>query len=60
MCGSGSLLWGVLLSPFIGQGKALVTAEKNEKNERERKASRIVGSFFSFMWVPSILYVAAL
>ena len=42
-------------SPFIGQGKARVTTEEKEKNEREKKASRIVGSFFSFMQVPSIL-----
>ena len=40
---------------FIGQGKALVIEEGKEKNERERKASRIAGSFFSFMRVPQIL-----
>ena len=39
---------------FIGEGKARVTAEEKEKNKRE-KASRIVGSFYSFMWVPPIL-----
>ena len=42
-------------SPFIGEGKAWVTVEKKEKNEREKKAYRIVGSFFSFMRVLSIL-----
>ena len=46
--------------PFIVQGKAWVTAEEKEKNKRERekrekKAPRIVGSFFSFMRVPPIL-----
>ena len=42
-------------SPFIGEGKARVTEEEKEKNERDKKASRVVGSFFSFMRVPSIL-----
>ena len=42
-------------SPFIGEGEARVTEEENEKNEREKKASRIVGSFFSFMRVLPIL-----
>ena len=41
--------------PFIGQGKAWVTAEEKEKNEREKKAFRIVRSFFFFMRVPPIL-----
>ena len=41
--------------PFIGKGKAHVIEEEKEKNEREKKASRVVGSFFSFMWVPLIL-----
>ena len=41
--------------PFIGEGKAWVTEEENEKNEREKKASRAIGSFFSFMRVPPIL-----
>ena len=45
---------GRATSPFIGEGKARVTAEENEKNERE-KASRIAGSFFSFIRVPPIL-----
>ena len=35
-------------SPFIGKGKAWVTEEEKEKNEREKKASRVTGSF-SFM-----------
>ena len=42
-------------SPFIGQGKARVTQEEKEKNEREKKAFRVAGSFFSFMLVPPIL-----
>ena len=40
-------------SPFIGEGKARVTEEKKEKDQRE-KASKVVESFFSFMWVPPI------
>ena len=43
-----------LASPFIGEEKARVTVKEKEKNEREKKAFRIVGSF-SFMRVPSIL-----
>ena len=46
---------GRLASPFIGEGKARVIEEEKEKNEREKKASRIAGSFFSFMRVPLIL-----
>ena len=42
-------------SPFLGEGKARVTAEEKEKNEREQKASRIAGSFYSFMRVLPIL-----
>ena len=42
-------------SPFIGERKARVIAEEEEKNEREKKASRVVGSFFSFMRVLPIL-----
>ena len=42
-------------SPFIGEGKARVTKEEKEKNEREKKASRVARSFFSFMRVPLIL-----
>ena len=45
---------GRLAFPFIGEGKAWVTEEKKEKNEREKKAFRIVGSF-SLMRVPPIL-----
>ena len=41
--------------PFIGEGKARVTAEEKEKNKREKKASRIAGSFFSYMRVLLIL-----
>ena len=46
---------GCPASPFIGERKAHVTEEEKEKNEREKKASRIIGSFFSFMRVPPIL-----
>ena len=53
-CGSRFLFMGCPASPFIGEGKARVTAEEKEK-EREKKASRIAGSFFSFMRVPLIL-----
>ena len=42
-------------SHFIGEGKERVTAEEKEKNEREKKASKVAGSFFSFMQVPPIL-----
>ena len=45
---------GPLASPFIGEEKAQVIAEEKEKNEREKKAFRITGSF-SFMRVPPIL-----
>ena len=39
---------------FIGEEKARVIEEEKEKNKREKKASRVVGSF-SFMQVPLIL-----
>ena len=55
LCGSRSPFMGCPASPFIGEGKARVTAKEKEKNEREKKASRIAGSFFSFMRVPLIL-----
>jgi len=42
-------------SPFIGEGKAWVIEEEKEKNKREKKASRVAGSSFSFMKVPLIL-----
>ena len=42
-------------SPFIDEGKARVTDEEKEKNERKKKASRVIGSFFSFMRVPLTL-----
>ena len=41
--------------PFIGQGKARVTVEGKKEDEKEKKSSRIVGSFFSFTWVPPTL-----
>ena len=40
---------------FIGEEKAQVTEEEKEKNKREKKASRVAGSFFSFMLVPPIM-----
>ena len=49
-----SLFMGRPASPFIGEGKARVIEEENEKNEREKKASRVTESF-SFMQVPLIL-----
>ena len=42
-------------SPFIGEGKMWVTEEVKEKNERQKKASRVAGSFLSFIRVPLIL-----
>ena len=50
-----SPIMGRFASSFIGERKARVTEEEKEKNEREKKASRVAGSFFSFMWVPLIL-----
>ena len=40
--------------PFIGQGKAGVTMEGEKENQKEKKSSRVTGSF-SFMWVPPTL-----
>ena len=50
-----SLFMGRPAFPFIGEGKARVIEEEKEKNEREKKASRVAGSFSSFMRVPLIL-----
>jgi len=44
--------------PFIGQGKAHVIVEGKEENEKEKKSSRMVGSFFPFTWVPLNLYTS--
>ena len=41
--------------PFIGQEKARVIVEGKEENEKEKKSSRIVGSFFPFTRVPPTL-----
>ena len=41
--------------PFIGQEKAQVIVEGKEEDEKEKKSSRITGSFFSFMRVPPTL-----
>ena len=49
------LLMGRPAFPFIGQGKARVTVEGKEENEKEKKSSRIAGSFFSFTRVSSTL-----
>ena len=40
-------LMGCSAFPFIGQGKARVIVEGKEENEKEKKYSRIAGSFFS-------------
>ena len=42
-------------SPFIDEGKEQVIEKEKEKNKREKKVSRAVGSFFSFMRVPPTL-----
>ena len=47
-----------MLSLFIGEGKARVTEEEKEKNEKEKKLSRVAGFFFSFMRVPPILLMS--
>ena len=47
--GSRSPSKGRPASPFIGEGKARVIEEEKEKNEIEKKSSRVAGSFFSFM-----------
>ena len=49
------LLMGCPAFPFIGQEKAWVIVEGEEENEKEKKSSRIVGSFFSFTRVPLTL-----
>ena len=56
-CRSRSPFMGCPASPFIGEGKARVITEEKEKNERERekKTSKVIESFFSFMRVPLIL-----
>ena len=41
--------------PFIGQGKARVIVEGKEKDKKEKKSSRIAGSFFYFTRVPPTL-----
>ena len=42
-------------SPFIDEEKAWVIEEEKYKNEIGKKASRVAGSFFSFMRVRLIL-----
>ena len=49
MCCDAS--YGMPCFPFISQGKAWVIVDGKEENEKEKKSSRIVGSFFSFMRV---------
>jgi len=46
---------GCPASHFIGEGRARITTEEKEKNQREKKASRIIGSFFLFMRVSPTL-----
>ena len=41
--------------PFYRPRESMGYNGGKEKNERERKAFRIAGSFFSFMWVLPIL-----
>ena len=48
-------LHGVPCFPFYRQRESMGYNGGKEKNEREKKAFRIVGSFFSFMRVPLIL-----
>ena len=51
-------LMGCPASPFIDEGKdAGYRERKREKRRkaREKKASRVVASFVSFMWVPPVL-----
>ena len=55
LCGSRSPFMRCPASPFIGEGKAWVIEEKKENNEREKKASRVARSLFSYMRVPLIL-----
>ena len=43
------LFMGRPASPFIGEEKVQVTEEEKKKNEREKKAFRVAGSFFSFI-----------
>ena len=44
-------LLGRHTSPFVGEGKARVKEDEKEKNEREKKVSRVVESLFPFMRV---------
>ena len=37
--------------PFYRPKESMGYSGGREENEREKKSSRIVGSFFSFMWV---------
>ena len=41
--------------PFIRQGKVRGIVEGKGENEKEKKSSRITGSFFSFALVPPTL-----
>ena len=50
-----STLHGTFCFPFFKQGKARVTVEKKEENDKEKKSSKIVRSFFSFTRVPPTL-----
>ena len=48
-------LMGCPAFSFIGQGKTRVTVEGKEETEKEKKSSRIAGSFFFFTRVPPTL-----
>ena len=49
------LIHGMPCFPFYRPRESMGYNGGKEKNERERKAFRIAGSFFSFMWVLPIL-----
>ena len=46
---------GMPCFPFYKPRKSTGYNRGREENERERKSFRIVGSFFSSMWVPPTL-----
>ena len=48
-------LRGAPCFPFYRPRESMGYSRGKEKNEREEKSFRIVGSFFSFMWDPPTL-----